>query len=336
MQFYESDRYQPSIEDVLAVKDVFLSLLPDSPLPLELIDAIVDLAEYWPHTSTTLSQDRQETYVRAGGDDENRFMLRSFPIGFPDYKNDAEGEYQIVPKDQASYPSVAPKPWPKEREVPQDATAEVINKWTHVSRPKGEHPCRKIVFKIKSRDQGWGGLPENKGTYKGSSTWFDAGIERMSATREAAHLLEAWEVAPWPQFRLSKSDTDPMDWGTEIACSLRTIDPDYESNPNSDPEKPLVFKHELDPSSKHIQRNRTAWKNSELYEITWKYTDDIKDPESLEATELDEKGRGRETMNGEFVRNLKVGDVVTVWAKARYGGWCNIVEDIKIDVYWAL
>ncbi|PQE15775.1 ankyrin repeat protein [Rutstroemia sp. NJR-2017a BBW] len=270
-------------------------------------------------------------------------MLRSFPIGFPNYKNDAEGEYQMLPEYQASYPSGAPKPWPKEREVPQDATAEVINKWTRASRPKGEHPCRKIVFKIKSRDQGWGGLPENKGTYKGSSTWFDAGIERMSATREGvsschkpAHLLEAWEVAPWPQFRLSKSDTDPMDWGTEIVCSLRTIDPDYEANPNSDPEKPLVFKHELDPSSKHIQRNRTAWKNSELYEITWKYTDDIKDPESLEATELDEKGRGRETMNGEFVRTLKVGDVVTVWAKARYGGWCNIVEDIKIDVYWAV
>src|SRR4051812_24918155 len=86
MQFYESDRYQPSIEDVLTVKDVFLSLLPETPLPLELIDAIIDLAEYWPHTSTTLPPDRRETYVRAGGDDENRFMLRSLPIGFTDYK----------------------------------------------------------------------------------------------------------------------------------------------------------------------------------------------------------------------------------------------------------
>jgi hypothetical protein len=60
------------------------------------------------------------------------------------------------------------------------------------------------------------------------------------------------------------------------------------------------------------------------------------DPDSIDGKKLDEEGRGRATGNGEYVRNLKVGDVVTLWGKARYGGWVNYVEEVKIDVYWAV
>lgn len=41
------------------------------------------------------------------------------------------------------------------------------------------NPVRKIVFAIESRDQGWGGELEHEGTYHGSWTWFEAGIERL-------------------------------------------------------------------------------------------------------------------------------------------------------------
>jgi hypothetical protein len=59
-------------------------------------------------------------------------------------------------------------------------------------------------------------------------------------------------------------------------------------------------------------------------------------PDSPEADALEEQGRGRASLNGEFVRNLRVGDLITVWAKARFGGWANIVTDVKVDVYWAV
>lgn len=49
-----SSPHAPSISDVFAVKDIFFSRFA---LPLEIIDGIIDLAEYWPCTST----------VRAGG-----------------------------------------------------------------------------------------------------------------------------------------------------------------------------------------------------------------------------------------------------------------------------
>ena len=40
------------------------------------------------------------------------------------------------------------------------------------------HPCRRIVFTIRSHDQGWGGDPGDAGTYNGSWTWFEVGLER--------------------------------------------------------------------------------------------------------------------------------------------------------------
>ncbi|KAJ8595449.1 hypothetical protein M405DRAFT_714367, partial [Rhizopogon salebrosus TDB-379] len=40
-------------------------------------------------------------------------------------------------------------------------------------------PCRKIEFHLWSNGQGWGGEPEYRGTYNGSYTWFDAGIEKL-------------------------------------------------------------------------------------------------------------------------------------------------------------
>lgn len=49
--------------------------------------------------------------------------------------------------------------------------------------------CRKIVFSIRSHDQGWGGSAADKGTYRGSYTWFDIGLERVVARREGMSSL---------------------------------------------------------------------------------------------------------------------------------------------------
>ena len=70
-------------------------------------------------------------------------------------------------------------------------------------------------------------------------------------------------------------------------------------------------------------------------EIVWKWDDDIQ-PKSAEAQALEDRGRGIETGNGKFVRSLKVGDIVTVWARSRFPGWVNFVESVEIDVFWAV
>ncbi len=73
MIFCSSDRYQPSIKDVLTVKE---ALHKKSALPYEVVDVIVDMAEYWPHTTTISSR---PMFIRGGSNGgshaENQFIV---------------------------------------------------------------------------------------------------------------------------------------------------------------------------------------------------------------------------------------------------------------------
>jgi hypothetical protein len=69
--------------------------------------------------------------------------------------------------------------------------------------------------------------------------------------------------------------------------------------------------------------------------VEWSWTDDI-NPESDGGQELKNQGRGRATGDGTFVRDLKMGDVITIWGKAKFPAWQNNIEKVRIDVYWAV
>lgn len=84
-----------------------------------------------------------------------------------------------------------------------------------------------------------------------------------------------------------------------------------------------------------IQRNRAATLNPTTHTVVWSSHDNI-DPESAAAVDLVKQGRGSGTGTGDFVRGLKVGDTVTVWAKARFPQWTNYVSSVGVDVYWAV
>jgi hypothetical protein len=260
------------------------------------------------------------------------------------------------------YPSIPSTPLSQPGDFPRNVTQEVIDRWTRESSSRGEFPCRKIVFTIKSHDQGWGGPPACKGTYKGSSTWFDVGLEKVSAfhgsqlppirspglpkdspgfSRSDAQnmrklLFEEIGVHVLPCFMVS--DTQPTKANSSpIICCTRTIIPTTESRQTfgEPPGTKLSFRHALDPGLDCLQKNRTATRDTKEHKITWSCFDNT-DPDSIDGKKLDDEGRGRASANGEYVRNLKIGDVVTVWGKARYGGWVNNIEEVKIDVYWVV
>ena len=89
-----------------------------------------------------------------------------------------------------SYPEREPIPWPTDKEIPNSATQEVLDLWRAKSLPSTKHPCRKVVFTFKSHDQGWGGdVSTKENRYAGSCTWFDVGLEKMSATRESRYYI---------------------------------------------------------------------------------------------------------------------------------------------------
>jgi hypothetical protein len=64
--------YEPSVEDVFSVKTM---LSGSFELPLELVDTIIDHAEYWPHTSVIRTG--EDFTIRAGAGHENQFLVRT-------------------------------------------------------------------------------------------------------------------------------------------------------------------------------------------------------------------------------------------------------------------
>lgn len=119
------------------------------------------------------------------------------------------------------------------------------------------------------------------------------------------------------------------------ARKLGTIEPQVKKA--EDPHEGLDYQFPYTPwkGPYEIQRNRTASIDFTDYEVTWTCWDVIS-PDSAEAQELMEQGKGRRAGDGEFVRSLKLGDVVTVWGRAMHRGWRNTVESVEIDIYWAL
>lgn len=228
-----------------------------------------------------------------------------------------------------AYDTNLPEPSPLEREHEPSFFHDLVDYPT----PTLTSPVRKIVFNIRCRDQGSGGHTLDRGTFHGSWTWLDAGLERFDAEKscdpQCVHDLRY-------ESRVSQAPKLPL-------CSLRPVEPQIEPTPPQANEEtqsnqaPFHYVHPLEPREHlTIQRNRTATREFANYTVTWRYDDNVTDPESSAAKTLDEAGRGKLSGNGEFVRSLKMGDVVTIWAKARFPAWVNYVERVSVDVYWAV
>ncbi|KAH6885254.1 hypothetical protein B0T10DRAFT_550559 [Thelonectria olida] len=307
--------FAPEPVDIYVVRAM---LAKAKKLPADIVDLVFDHAEYWVHSSNEIdykAEHQEPLRVSGRSPSENKFALRSYPVGLtcPHHKKDLS--------EELNWDTVEAKPVPLEKE--QDP--EYFKKLAGYATPKLVNPVRKIVFSIRSRDQGHGGEPGSRGTYTGSWTWFEAGLEKFEADQECDAQC-TYDV----RYKSQASKASPLP-----VCGLRPVFPEIE--PDEEHEGRFKYEHPLFPSEKReIYRNRTATRDWDDREVTWRWSDNL-DPTSPEAIALDEnEGRGRDSMSGEFVRSLKMGDVVTVWAKARFPAWVNQVEKVKIDIYWAL
>ncbi|ETS84223.1 hypothetical protein PFICI_02248 [Pestalotiopsis fici W106-1] len=290
--------FEPDLEDVFLVKDL---LKRAGDLPDEIALMILDSAEYWACSSTTVEYDnlqRGSLHIR-GTTGENKFLVRSEPLGMSLWS----------PDDQEAWHSQA-RPQEIREVVSREKLHEYVDKRIDAAL---ESPCRKIVFKITSHDQGWGGNIADKGTFKGSWTWFDAGIDRFTSEPESLN---------------GKAPSEGS--GDVSVSSLRPVWPPIKEADDGS----TVYDHGVHAAQDHkIQGNKTATRETQHHTVEWNYADDI-NPELSEADKLEDIGRGRATGNGEFVRNLKLGDMVTVWGRARFGGWENVVKKVELKIYW--
>jgi hypothetical protein len=312
-------QYEPSVVDVIVVKAMLTKALS---FPPEIIDRIVDVAEYWPHTTTELNG----TTVIARGNNqfhrpsdkslENMFLLRSTPLGLHNWKRVSSAANDI-PIERTPL-----KPQPPGEEFSADDFQQLIASPISILA----QPCRRIVFTIRSRDQGFSGVREDHGTYNGSWTWFEVGLERWCKTSPAQTSSpeqpeRTEQQSPQPSLKLDDLCTviPEVGWEGEV-------------------QNAYIFKHNLHPSEDlKVQCNVTAEKEVVEHRVVWSHTDDVDPERDVEAaTKLTRQGRGKATGNGKFVRDLKLGDVVTLWSKARFPSWANFVESAKIDVYYAI
>lgn len=118
-------------------------------------------------------------------------QLRSYPLGY------VPG-VETLRNDK--YPILQPRPWLNPDNLIEGLTGETEKRWIKHSQIRGEFPCRKIVFRLSSHDQGWGGDRSHKGTYRGSFTWFDVGKERI-------HTFENGTFSQCPVYHTTKYET---------------------------------------------------------------------------------------------------------------------------------
>lgn len=288
--------FYPSLEDVSQVRDMLCRLWSTSSttstaskrrsvvLPDEVIDIILDEAEYWPSVVTRLNT--TPFVIAADGDTE---CLTTPPLCYCL----AKGRQQKEEKSSTSAEEGAPQ----------------------ILLHRGIHPCRKIVFDISSHDQGWGGESSHRGTFQGSWTWFDAYI-RPSNNKDRAD----------EDCTMSDSTTSTTTTTTTTRSTNATSNSE---GPDSTRLRPFL------PEPTKLQCNRTATINSTDYHIVWHYLDEVA-ADSPEAEKIErETGRGRATLDGSAVRNMKVGDEVSVWLRARFAGWRNHVDKMSVRVFWA-
>ncbi|KAL2754030.1 hypothetical protein ACRALDRAFT_1063005 [Sodiomyces alcalophilus JCM 7366] len=306
---HTSGNFQPRPIDVVVVKAM---LGRSSQMPPEVVDMIIDHAEYWPHCEAVIERPARQSIRISGGrrDRENALILRSPPVGF--------GQDSVAQPDEWISTQAAPQPL--REAAPVDAFQKLGAATTL------EHPVRKVVFTLRSRDQGWGGAAQDRGTFEGSCTWFEAGLERFEGRGEDEGKGEDEGRGEGEE----KETRSPPDRPFQVA-DLRPVYPETEVV-----EDAPRYKHPISPNEQHkIQCNRTATGMVADYRIVWSWTDNT-EPDSPEAEQLARRGRGKLSGSGEFVRSLRLGDVVTIWAKARFPGWANQVQKVGVEVYWAV
>ncbi|KAF2498268.1 hypothetical protein BU16DRAFT_615332 [Lophium mytilinum] len=107
----------------------------------------------------------------------------------------------------------------------------------------GERIKRKTVkFKVRSRDQGWGGEHGCPGTYNGSFTWFEASILRPSGSAKVTFIPLNMIISPRP------TSSSLERYHVSLAA------------PSNTPNDPVW----------HIQRNMCASPQERTYEVEWR------------------------------------------------------------------
>ncbi|KAH6637643.1 hypothetical protein C7974DRAFT_411114 [Boeremia exigua] len=183
--------------------------------------------------------------------------------------------------------------------------ADVFNDPAVNSLREGKERLRikAIRFRIQSRDQGWTSEP-TQGTFN-TSSWLETSILRGVEDSNTELPPSCWVDSDFESPQSFQEHITPRGWQLVKR-------PEYAEQGPQGGEGDLAW---------YLQGNRVAVQGrTEEYEVLWS-------PIDFEGNEG--SGRGEE-----YVSELKEGDRVLVWARAKWPGWQCIVEKVDITVYY--
>ena len=344
--------FKPAIIDVLKLQRYLLQASSNR-LPIDLIDDIVDFAEYWPHVSASKHNSLVARGATAYAD---VLAIRTPPIcALATHGSD---------RDRLGLPE-----------------------------PTRLHPARKIVFTIRSHDQGWSGEESKgtyRNSYTWFDAQIDKQFRPMPGEGRLSDV--PWELSStrfleeWPRHkhqidererREEQGEAEGDAEGEEGQASTQTPGLETRPEPANDPHntpydapdraqtedetqgellqsassdslpqvsrsqnpeaaQPRLFSHHyLERHRYEVQHNVQARPETTEHRVEWRWTDNTPS-EGPGADALEAAGRGRSTGDGRFVRELRLGDCVSLWAKARHPAWRNHVQGAEVEVYFAL
>ncbi|KAL8997810.1 MAG: hypothetical protein Q9169_002981 [Polycauliona sp. 2 TL-2023] len=354
----------PSMVEVVNAKRTLLALK----LPLEIVDLILDHAEFWPHTSSTSQYrtvvfssegKRQDLWIRDWRSlpfsmdhgpipdnykimPNNAFLLRTHPIG-------VETQEPVLPV-KASVVSRWKQRLKRDRRQRKDSSGPT---WLP---PRGLRPCRKVVFEILSHQEA---IDFTEPQYGDSPTWFDVSVERLlpddgasGPTVWTAPMNEEWgdEIVGYTEGSTEVRVLKKVP-GAEASLERLSRQASPASSTVDDNPLQLFETRRTKPSLAATMRQAVVQQNYQgdgihrQHVVTWRY-DDALDPKSFEADRmLTETGTHS---NGDFIRKLETGESILLWARARNrprkafdptagaDPCINVVDRVRMHVFWAV
>ena len=280
----------PSMSTILWLKTFLMKKLP-----MELVELVLDHAEYWPHS----------TIIRP------KLGLVRTPVKWRGTSSEIRSPTWPSPESEAmqevlGYALYSP-PLASESSLTRAATLKkglrrLVRRDPDVYLPpRGQHPARMIVFEAVSQRHD---IPNGK--------FCDVGI-----IREDDQLLEKEALASESQRRNSS-----------VFSTFRA---------NTRPSKPVIpVKASQSDKAHHLVAQRECWfspgmKAEGKYVIIWRH-----DKESEDELKNHNDGRKILPTTTDFIKNLRVGDSIGLWAPIVRGGCIHKIDEVRMHAFWAV
>ena len=329
----------PSRSTILFVKNFLIKKLPR-----ELVDLVLDHAEYWPHTTTISPKLGLVRTPVKWRDTSSDILSPSWPSAESQAMKEVLGFTLYSPPlavvdDSSSSGGLTPAAMLKKglrRLVLKDSMMLMM------MPPRSRHPARMIVFEAAS---------QRYDIQPGSGKFGDVGIIRSADDQQQQQqLLERDDDInhhSHPVTASSSSSTVRRNSSSVFSSFQRAAKPSQQPT-NKSARATAAERKKTTMKTKQLVAQRECWFSSPAgakaegkYVVVWRYDDD---DGTLTDGGLKDDGDGdgdativpTTTTTAAFIRRLEIGDRIGLWAPVVRGNCVYKIDEVRMHVFWAV